>query len=315
MCRKPGGRRSHADADGHRRTSVAPCSSAPTSPRPAASRRRSTASRRSAATRSRSSRRARACGGRRRTRRRRSSASGSAGDEARVKAVSCHALYLVNLASRDPRSARSRSTALRATMETARGDRRRRGRLPRRLAPRLRLRRGARASSRRPSASCSSSRPTTSGSAWRTPPAREARSVARSTSSPPRATRSTRHARLGICLDSCHWWASGVDVSDPGALDDAVADLDAGSGSTGFACLHVNDPPTPLGSNRDRHELVGHGVIGEGLATFLGHPRSSAPGDHRDVGGQGTRRPKDVRQLRRLYRKGRRRRVSSSSRP
>ena len=36
--------------------------------------------------------------------------------------------------------------------------------------------------------------------------------------------------------------------------------------------LHVNDSQTPLGSNRDRHELVGKGLIGDGLATFLGHP-------------------------------------------
>ena len=34
----------------------------------------------------------------------------------------------------------------------------------------------------------------------------------------------------------------------------------------------MNDSQTPLGSNRDRHELVGHGLIGDGLATFLSHP-------------------------------------------
>ena len=34
----------------------------------------------------------------------------------------------------------------------------------------------------------------------------------------------------------------------------------------------MNDSQTPLGSNRDRHELVGRGLIGDGLATFLGHP-------------------------------------------
>ena len=31
------------------------------------------------------------------------------------------------------------------------------------------------------------------------------------------------HPRLGVCLDSCHWWVSGVDVTDPAALDDALA--------------------------------------------------------------------------------------------
>jgi deoxyribonuclease-4 len=36
--------------------------------------------------------------------------------------------------------------------------------------------------------------------------------------------------------------------------------------------LHVNDSQTPLGSNRDRHDRVGDGLIGDGLAAFLGHP-------------------------------------------
>ncbi len=31
------------------------------------------------------------------------------------------------------------------------------------------------------------------------------------------------HPRLGVCIDSCHWWVSGVDVGDPAALDAAVA--------------------------------------------------------------------------------------------
>ncbi len=74
---EPGGRRRHANADRHERSSVVACSSAPMSPPPEASRRRSTGSRRSAETPSRSSRRARGCGGRRRTHRRRSRASAS----------------------------------------------------------------------------------------------------------------------------------------------------------------------------------------------------------------------------------------------
>jgi deoxyribonuclease IV len=35
----------------------------------------------------------------------------------------------------------------------------------------------------------------------------------------------------------------------------------------------VNDSKTPLGSNRDRHDNVGEGLMGEGLGTFLAHPR------------------------------------------
>ena len=80
------------------------------------------------------------------------------------------------------------------------------------------------------------------------------------------------HPRLGICLDSCHWYASGVDVTDPEALDVAVAALDEQIGLDRLRCLHVNDSQMPLGSNRDRHESVGRGLMGEGLHTFLSHP-------------------------------------------
>jgi deoxyribonuclease IV len=80
------------------------------------------------------------------------------------------------------------------------------------------------------------------------------------------------HERLGICLDSCHWWASGVDVTSPAALDEALEDLDARLGLDRLRLLHVNDAKTPLGSNRDRHEVVADGLLGDDLAVFLGHP-------------------------------------------
>jgi deoxyribonuclease-4 len=80
------------------------------------------------------------------------------------------------------------------------------------------------------------------------------------------------HPRLGLCLDSCHWWVSGVDVTDPGVLDEAVADLDARVGIERLRALHVNDADAPLGSNRDRHASIGKGTMGSGLGVFLAHP-------------------------------------------
>ncbi len=80
------------------------------------------------------------------------------------------------------------------------------------------------------------------------------------------------HPRLGLCLDSCHWYVSGVDVTDPAVLDTAVADLDARIGLDRLRCLHVNDTKSALGSNLDRHESIGVGVMNEGLRTFLAHP-------------------------------------------
>jgi deoxyribonuclease IV len=80
------------------------------------------------------------------------------------------------------------------------------------------------------------------------------------------------HPRLGICLDSCHLFASGYDVTDPAVVDALVAEIDGGMGLDRLRALHVNDSATPLGSNRDRHANILEGEIGEGLGIFLAHP-------------------------------------------
>jgi deoxyribonuclease-4 len=82
-----------------------------------------------------------------------------------------------------------------------------------------------------------------------------------------------RHERLGLCLDSCHWYASGVDVTDPDALDAALDDVDDRIGLDRLRALHANDSKAPLRSNRDRHDNIGDGLMGEGLGVFLAHPK------------------------------------------
>jgi deoxyribonuclease IV len=82
-----------------------------------------------------------------------------------------------------------------------------------------------------------------------------------------------RHPRIGICLDSCHLWASGYDVTDRAALDGVLDQVDREIGLDRLRALHVNDSKTPLGSNRDRHDNIGEGLMGDGLGTFLSHPR------------------------------------------
>jgi len=97
------------------------------------------------------------------------------------------------------------------------------------------------------------------------------------------------HPRLGFCLDSCHWWVSGIDVTDRDVLAAAVADIDARVGLDRLRALHVNDAAAPLGSNRDRHASIGEGEMGDGLGVFLVHPafrklpailETAAPGTH-----------------------------------
>jgi deoxyribonuclease IV len=81
------------------------------------------------------------------------------------------------------------------------------------------------------------------------------------------------HPRLGICLDSCHLYVSGVDVTDAAVLDSLLDEVDSTIGLERLRALHVNDSAAPLGSNRDRHENIGEGLLGEQLGVFLGHPR------------------------------------------
>ncbi len=80
--------------------------------------------------------------------------------------------------------------------------------------------------------------------------------------------------RIGLCLDSCHLYASGYDVSTAEGLRETLDDCDRAVGLDRLHSLHLNDSMVPLGSNRDRHAILGEGELGErGCATFLSEPR------------------------------------------
>jgi deoxyribonuclease-4 len=116
------------------------------------------------------------------------------------------------------------------------------------------------------------------------------------------------HRALGVCLDSCHWYASGVDVVDRGALDEALKELDLRIGLDRVRCLHANDSAVPLGSNRDRHAAPGEGVLGNGLGTFLAHPAfEGLPAIVETGHAGGAPAAVDVKRLRQLYRNAKRR--------
>jgi len=85
-----------------------------------------------------------------------------------------------------------------------------------------------------------------------------------------------RHRRLGICLDSCHLYVSGVDVTDATALDACLDEVDATIGLDRLRALHMNDSATAFASNRDRHANIGEGLLGERLGVFLSNARLQA---------------------------------------
>jgi deoxyribonuclease-4 len=111
------------------------------------------------------------------------------------------------------------------------------------------------------------------------------------------------HPRLGVCLDSCHLYASGYDVTDDAALDAVLDELDGEIGLDRLRALHVNDSATPLGSNRDRHANIGDGLIGKKLGIFLRHPKLQGLPAVLEVPGKDGRGPDadEVRKAKKLH--------------
>jgi deoxyribonuclease IV len=226
--------------------------------------------------------------------------------EARVEHVSCHALYLVNLASRDDTVRENSLSALRATMATAHGI----GAEAVIFHVGSHLGYGFDEAVEAVVRAVRELLELTTDELWlcMENAAGAGGTIGRSVAELAALSDALgRHPRLGLCLDSCHWWASGVDVSDRSALEAAIDDLDARMGLERLRVLHVNDSKTPLGSNRDRHELVGKGLIGDGLATFLGHPAfQSLPAIVETWVDEGSK-TRDLDAMRDLRRRGRRR--------
>ncbi len=79
--------------------------------------------------------------------------------------------------------------------------------------------------------------------------------------------------RIGLCLDSCHLFASGYDIRTAAGMDKTVSEISSEIGLERVGSLHLNDSQTPLSSNRDRHADIGEGELGEeGCAAFLSAP-------------------------------------------
>ena len=79
--------------------------------------------------------------------------------------------------------------------------------------------------------------------------------------------------RLSVCLDTCHTFAAGYEITTPEGMAETIAELDKEVGRDRLAVIHANDSKQELGSGRDRHENIGDGHIGnEGFRTILAEP-------------------------------------------
>ena len=77
--------------------------------------------------------------------------------------------------------------------------------------------------------------------------------------------------RARVCIDTCHAFAAGYDLSTPEGVKATLKELDKEIGAKNVAAIHCNDSKTELGAGRDLHENIGEGKIGlAGFEALLG---------------------------------------------
>jgi deoxyribonuclease-4 len=75
--------------------------------------------------------------------------------------------------------------------------------------------------------------------------------------------------RVKICLDTCHLHAAGYDISTQTSFDSFFSNFDKLIGMERLEVVHVNDSRDEFGSNRDRHENLGEGMVGSSVFELL----------------------------------------------
>ena len=74
---------------------------------------------------------------------------------------------------------------------------------------------------------------------------------------------SSRPERLAVCLDTCHIFAAGYDITTREGYEKTISEFDRIIGLERLAVIHINDSKKGLGSRVDRHEHIGKGEIGK----------------------------------------------------
>jgi deoxyribonuclease-4 len=80
--------------------------------------------------------------------------------------------------------------------------------------------------------------------------------------------------RIGVCLDTCHTFASGYDISTPETYETTMKQFENIVGFKYLKGLHLNDSKVELGSRKDRHHSLGKGELGwETFKVLMNDPR------------------------------------------
>lgn len=108
------------------------------------------------------------------------------------------------------------------------------------------------------------------------------------------------HPKVGVCLDTCHAFAAGHDLTAPDGVRltlDALHEVAPGR----LKLIHANDSKDPCGSKRDRHENIGAGYIGvQPFAELMRHPVAAGVPLCVETPGKAAKLREDVELLKKL---------------
>ncbi|MDY6788435.1 MAG: deoxyribonuclease IV [Candidatus Nanohaloarchaea archaeon] len=80
--------------------------------------------------------------------------------------------------------------------------------------------------------------------------------------------------KLGVCIDTCHAFAAGYDIRSAQGVEEMVEDFEAHVGWENVPVIHLNDSKHPFDSNKDEHEHIGEGEIGDkGMKAVLNNEK------------------------------------------
>jgi deoxyribonuclease IV len=108
------------------------------------------------------------------------------------------------------------------------------------------------------------------------------------------------HPRALLCLDTCHLFGAGHDLTAPDGVETTLAELDRVAPGR-LRLIHANDAQDPCGSNRDRHEAIGAGALGrKPFWDLLHHPATARVAFVVETPGGEAGQAKDIGRLKRL---------------
>lgn len=72
----------------------------------------------------------------------------------------------------------------------------------------------------------------------------------------------TNKKRIGVCIDTCHFFAGGYDIRSKDSYEKTMSEFDKVIGYQYLSGMHLNDSKNELGVRKDRHESLGDGTLG-----------------------------------------------------